>query len=290
MLIAVLCVLEIAVLGEMGVAIRGGSSAQAAPWFAQHVNAPFAPGPHLIEGGPHRLFDPGSQPALTVDIGYADLTIVARSVPQIDASVSKSSDFGFMRSKAPIQAEQDGAGVHISAADTTGFSTGDNRMVTVIVPPNTQVTVVSAGDISVSGLRAEASIHSRGNGSITVEDFSAPSLRLTSSGPISMHEVTATRLDATSTDDKIDAAELQVHGGVIEGDDAVTLGFAPGTDTVVNASTSDGKIHLSGFPADAGPASSNDGDAETQSIRVGAGGGHLDVHSSDDDVALSQQG
>jgi hypothetical protein len=173
---------------------------------------------------------------------------------------------------------------------------GDDRMVTVLVPPETQVTVVNAGDIKATGLRAEATLNSIGNGSVTVDDYDAAALHVSSSdGPIVLHQIVAPRLDATSSSDRIEGTALQVRDGIVESDGRVTLGFATGADTLVTAKASDGKIHLMGFDAAASGApgrssSDDDDDSSSQTVRVGSGDGRLEVHSSDGNITLDQEG
>jgi hypothetical protein len=289
-IIAGLVVLELAVLGEIGVALHGG---QAPPWSTQRTDAETASFPHLVEGGPHKTFATGGHPAVTVDIGYADLTIVTGNVSQIDVALSRSRDVGFLRSRAPITAREDGETIRIAATDEPGWSTGDDRMLTVVVPPETQVTVVNAGDIRANGLRAESSFNSNGNGSVTIKDYDAPALHVTASnGPISLHEIVAARLDATSGNDSIEGFGLQVRGGSVEASDRITLGFALGADTLVSAHTNDGKVNVSGFSAAASVHKSsgdNSDDSSTESVRVGAGDGRLDVHTSDGNINLTQE-
>jgi DUF4097 and DUF4098 domain-containing protein YvlB len=289
-LIAVLIALEVVIAGEMVLAIRGD---QPAEWSAWQSGAVAASGPNLAEGGAHQLFAAGAHPALTVDIGYADLTIRAGDASQIDVSLSKSNDFGMFRSNGPITATKDGETVRIATVNERHWSTGDERMVTVIVPPNTKITVERAGDIRAEGLRADASFSSVGNGTVTVEDFNAPSLSVSASdGRISLQRVAANRLDVTSSDGRIVGTGLQLRDGNIESSDGrVSLGFAAGTNALVSAETSDGKIRVSGVPGVTETEKSNDedDDASSRSVRIGAGEGRLDVRSSDGNIYLNQE-
>jgi len=157
--------------------------------------------------------------------------------------------------------------------------------------------VVNAGDIKANGLRADGSFNSIGNGSVTVGDYDAPALHVAASnGHIFLHQIVASSLDATSSNGRVEGTGLQVRDGSVEGDGRVTLGFAAGTDTLVTARTSNGRISVSGFSAAASfttrPKSSDDDDDDSpsQTVRVGAGNGHFDVHSSDGNVILSQEG
>lgn len=284
-IIAALFAVELSIIGETVVAIRGG------PYLAR---AGFvAADPRLIEGGPHRTFAPVAHPAVTVDIGYADLTIRTRNSPAIEVSVAPSDDFGFMRATEPITATQDGDAIHVAAAGRRSWTMGDDRMVTLYVPPETQVTVVNAGDIVADGLRAEASLNSIGAGSVTVEDYAAGALRVASArGRIVLHEIAAAHLDATSDEGRVEGTALRVHDGNVESSSRVSLGFATGADTLVNAESGNGRVTVSGFSAAAvRAAQAGAGDAaSSRAVRIGAGEGHLDVHSSDGNITLANEG
>jgi hypothetical protein len=293
-IIAVLLVIELAIIGAAGVALHAGQPTSSS---AQRTRAHAAAGPHLAEGGAHQIFDASAHPTLTVDIGYADLTILTSKAPHIDVSLSASTAYGAFREKAPLTARGDGETVAITTTERRGWSVGDDRMVTVVVPPETRVTVVRAGDIRANGLRAEASFNSIGAGSVTVEDYDAPSLRVAASnGRISMHQIVAARIDATSRDGRVEGTALQVRDGNVESNGPVTLGFVAGADTLVTAATSNGRVSATGFGAGASVASvrkaGEDGAASwsTQTVRVGAGDGRLDVHSSDGNINLAQEG
>jgi hypothetical protein len=287
-IIATLVVVEAAIIGMGVMAVRG---IRPVPWYARPGYATAASGPNLAEGGAHRVFDAGANPVLTVDIGYADLTIRTGSASQFDVSVQPSTDFGPMRAKAPITAVQDGATVHVATAHPEGFSMGDDRMVTVIVPPHAEVDVLNAGDIKAYGLQGRATIKSVGNGSVTLEDVSAPSVVVASrSGDISLIRVTTEHLDVTTHDGDIAGSGLAIKDGNVDsGDGRVTLGFASGTDTLVTALTGDGKIRVSGVPPEATAGTTSDDDSATRTVRIGAGAGRLDVHSGDGNIDIAKE-
>jgi hypothetical protein len=259
--------------------------------FGHHkpVTTAYADGPALVADGPPQTFHVGAAPKLYVDIDYADLTIDTGNPAQMEVSL-RSSD-GIFDDKRDIVARAVGDTIHISKRGDEGMSSGDDRMVTVIVPPGTEVTVASGGDIKATGLQAAASISSVGRGSVAIEDFDGPRLRVSSThGSILLQKVTATHLDVTSSDDHIDGSALQVRDGTISADDHVTLGFATGTNTLVNALTNDGKIDVSGFPDGASLSSTSNDDNASQTVRVGSGTGHLEVHSNDGNITLTQEG
>jgi hypothetical protein len=145
-IIGAILVAEFAIVGFAVAAIRG-----------VEVPLSFAPryaDGHLIEDGPHQVFAVGAHPTLTVNIGYADLTIRA-SEAAVDASVSSSTSYGMLNATAPITARRDGDSITIATAAEHGWSTGDNRMVTVLVPPRTAVTVLRAGARSRSKISTD---------------------------------------------------------------------------------------------------------------------------------------
>jgi hypothetical protein len=289
-IVAALIMIELAIAGEAVIALRGG---QFAPPQAARLVVPTGSPTRIVEDGPHDVFDASGRPALSVDIGYADLTIITREASQIDVSVSASNAFGFFRATAPINARSDGEILHIATDGGPMWAIGDDRMVTVVVPPETRVTVVNAGDIKAIGLRAEASLKSIGHGSVTVDDYDAPTLVAASHGRISLDGVVAGRLDATSTDGRIEGSALHVRDGSVDSSGRVTLGFAAGSDTLVTAETNNGRVRLSGLATTAtrvtGSGDSDD-DSSAETIRLGAGDGHLTVHASDGNINLAQQG
>jgi hypothetical protein len=301
-LIVALIVVEIAIVGGMVRAVTGGPAFPAMtvtlPVTAAAPPVPFVPsGDAFVEGGAHKLFATGPHPTLTVDIGYADLTILARDGSQIDASVSPSEDFGYLRETAPITGRKSGDTVRIETRHSSGFTIGDNRMVTVLVPPGTYVNVQRAGNIKVAGIRGDSSIKSVGNGRVTVDDYDAPTIRIeTSNGDIVLNRVSTANLSVNTSNGSIDGTELNVRdGSVATSNDSVRLGFAAGTNAVVNAETSNGTVHLFGFPAGTptvrrSSSDDDDDDDAYQTVRIGAGAGRLDVHASNGNIDLSEAG
>ena len=280
-IIAGLVVLELAIIGGIGASLRSGTQAFVAGGPAAAIPA----GPDAVaEGGAHKIFSVGfgSHPSLTVDIGLADLTIATHQGP-VDVAVSKSSDFGPIRETGPITARQVGNGVRIAINESRNIAIGDDRMVTVLVPPETRVTVVRAGDINVSGLRAPASIAAAGSGDVEIDDYAAPALRVvTRHGHITLRRVEATQLDLIAKSGHVDGSGMTVHDGNIESDERVTLGLEPASDTLVNVATDDGKILVSGF----GGGESTGTGAGPRTVRIGNGQGRLAVHAGDGDINL----
>lgn len=232
-IIAALLVVELAIVGEV-IATVHPSHPSGSTGGSTNANAAY--GSSLVEDGPHRIFEVGAHPALFVDIGYADLTIVVRHTATIDAGLRSSADYGLFRSQAAITAREDGATIHVVSNDRARLSSGDDRMVTIVVPPSIQITVLSAGDVKAAGLRAETSIRSTGTGSVTREDYRANSLHVsTANGNIVLDRISSGRFDISSRHGVIDATALRIRDGRIETRDRISLRFASGTNTLVSA-------------------------------------------------------
>lgn len=263
LILASIVTLEVLVVAGMVAAIRGG---EVAKWVAPSTQAAVIDGDRLVEGGDHRTFEAGAHPVLTVDIGYADLTIRAGEPGRFDASLSSGRTLS-LGPAATIVARKDGDGLRIEKTSGAVLSAGDMRRVTVLVPPETRVEVGEAGEIEAYGLRGEASFNSVGNGKIRVEDFNAPRLHVeTSDGRIVLTDITTPHIEAIAKDGRIEGSVLSLRDGNIESDDGrIQLGFAPGADTLVSADGSDGSV---------------------RTFKFGAGSGRLSVHADDGSVSI----
>jgi Putative adhesin len=308
-LIAVLIGIEVALVVGMIGAIRGSWG----PSYAfQTAGASVPPA-----GGTHWSFAAGSHPSVTVAIGHADLTVETLPGAQIAVTVVPGVE---VNSSGPIRARDEGGTIRISAEDSEGASRFyvDDRNIHVIVPPETHVIVEQAGDIDASGLRAPASFESS-HGDISIHDFrgqlsatssdgrleisdaDCPTLHVASSnGRVTLTRVTAAQIDASSSNGRVEGTALQLRDGRVSSSNGrVSLGFASGADTTVSAASSNGHVHVSGFPS--GPTTAvkhgddDDSDDDSDSsaattVRVGAGSGRLNVHASNGSINLSQEG
>jgi hypothetical protein len=288
-LIAALVIVEFAIVGGIFIAIRGSAVVN---WpIHRHQQHDTGNG---SDSGSSYSFVTGSAPALTIDVGYADVAIVTQSAGNVDVTVPGDRLPSFMGALAPITATADGDTVRVVAQQGHWSMFGDPRVVRITVPVATRVTIQNAGNISATGLRAEASLSSV-RGDITVDDFNAPALHLAASdGHMTLHAIVADLLEATSSNGRVEATGLQVRDGhVVSSNGRITLGFRPGADTVVSAATSNGMIKVSGLDGGAAVRSGgddDDDDANARTVRVGAGEGRLDVHASNGNINLSQEG
>jgi hypothetical protein len=309
-LIAVLIGVEMALVFGMVVALGGGPHGRfgrfGTPAGAASIQPP-------------STFTARSRPALAIDVGMADVVIDAVEGSRIAVSVSDSHRH--VGSSAPIGARDDNGTIRVTANETDAWSfLGDSRTVHITAPPQTAVEIVHAGNIAVNGLRGDATINSsasfhpgdgivvrdfRGaltattsNGNLDVIDADCTELHVSSSnGRVTLTRVKAQHIDATSSNGRVNGTGLRLRDGrVASSNGRVSLGFAPGADTTVTAASSNGRVNTSGLPAAAGTQNSNaavdeDGDPmPAKAFRVGAGGGRLDVHSSNGSIDLTQEG
>jgi hypothetical protein len=310
-LIAVLIGVEVALVVAMAGAVRGRSPST---WFGfSHDSAGASSAAAVAQSW---TFPAGGAPSVTIDIGLADLTIETRpGAQQIAVGVAPGVQFG---PSGAISARQDGGTVRITAPDTSGwhFFQADDRNVHVTVPPETRIVVESAGDIVAGGLRAAASFAGEGfvkindfqgdlsatssNGHIEITDASCSALHVDSSnGRVVLRRVTARQIVATSSNGRIEATALDARDGSVSSSNGrVSLDFAPGADTTVTAEASNGSVRVSGLDAAAPAQAVSGGDDEddddsggpsAKTVRIGAGGGRLDVHASNGNIDLMRE-
>ncbi len=304
-LIAVLVGVEVAIVAGMVGALRGNSAPH---WFGW---SPVSAG--TFEH-PAWTFAAGPAPAVVVDIGHADLTIETRPSAQISVAVVAGVEIS---SSGPISARDDNGTIRITAAGSVASHFYvDDRNVHVTVPPATRVTVESAGDITASGLRAAASFDSA-HGDIEVRDFhgplsatsadghveitdaQCPTLHVASyNGRVVLRRVAASQIDASSSNGRVEGVAVQLHdGSVSSANGRVSLGFVPAADTTVSAASNNGHVRVSGFaaaPANqtrrGGDEDDDDNSPSATQVRIGAGSGRLNVHASNGNIDLTQEG
>jgi hypothetical protein len=302
-LVAVLIGVEGALLFSMAVAVRGGLPG---PSFGFHHAA------DVPAGAPSWSFSAGPNASVVIDIGLADLTIETQAGARIAVAVVPGLVVG---SPGSIAARDDGGTIRVTTPDNSGWVAADDRNVHVIVPPATRIIVEEAGDIVASGLRASASFDSphgwitvrdfhgdltatSSNGHIDVSDADCPTLHASSeNGRVVLRRVSAQNLIASSSNGRVEATGLEAHNGSVSSSNGrVSLGFAPGADTTVDATASNGSVNVTGFAAVAAggvnPPSddSDDEDSSARTVRVGGGSGRLDVRANNGSIDLTREG
>jgi len=183
------------------------------------------------------------------------------------------------------------------------------RTLTVSVPTATQLEIIAAKTANVDGLRGDASIHGD-DGEITVNDHHGSldvqaddgRVLLTNiegadvsvkndDGRVELTRVHAQSLNVRTNDGGVVARDLTVGNGTIAADDAaVDVQFAAGNNLTIDMTTSDGHVDI--VPP---LAASSDGDGDSDSdnkhaqLRIGNGGGHLDVSTNDGRITIAAE-
>jgi hypothetical protein len=250
----------------------------------------------------------GPAPAVTIDVHDADVAIQA--APSLSVRVTEAVHrwgWGSRNASPIIKLNRTPDGVRISAADADDghvhfIMGGFNREVTVFVPPTAQVTVVSAGKIAATGMRAPFVAHvddaditladqrsdvnvSTNDGDVELTDVAGGTVAATTNdGHLVLSRVSADTLRAHSDDGHVTATDLRAVDGTVTTDDGhVTIGFAAGSDAVVNLHTDDGGISI-----DDKTARDDEVGNSSHTIRIGSGRGHFDVSSGNGDITITQ--
>ncbi|HEV8020535.1 MAG TPA: DUF4097 family beta strand repeat-containing protein [Candidatus Lustribacter sp.] len=315
-LIAVLIGVEVALLVAMVNAVQGRGMS----WFPVAMTAPdTVPGPHFGQRPSSYQFPAGAHPAVIVDAAGVDVVVETQAIPRIFVTLHTERSGPFTGKAQEISASDEGGTIHVTSDDVQqthvfGF---EKLTLQIIAPPNTRVSVTDAGDVTLSGFRAATSLDSR-DGAIEVRDFRGDLEAYSSDGRIDVTDadcstlhasasngrlvlthVNAAQIDASSTNGRVIGTAVQLRDGRVSSSNGrVSLGFAAGADTTVTAATSNGRINVSGFavPASLVKTGGNDSDSDdddapaAKTIRVGAGSGRLDVHTSNGSIDLSQEG
>jgi Putative adhesin len=183
---------------------------------------------------------------------------------------------------------------HFTLGDTT------NR-VELSVPPMTQLHISRSGGDDVSGLQNGADVVSQ-DGHISLDDMKGDIKAHSDDGRITLSNVSANQIDASTNDGRIYASQIEMTGASpramlhsdsgsmrISGtfpsgnyafttsDGRIELGLLGGSDASVDASTGDGHIVVDGRDQ-AGP------------IRVGGGSAAMRVRTEDGSVHITTNG
>jgi hypothetical protein len=170
------------------------------------------------------------------------------------------------------------------------------------VPPMTHLKIARSGGDDVSGLQNGVDVISQ-DGHITLDDMKGDIKAHSDDGRITLNNLSANQIDATTNDGRIYATQIEMTGASpratlrsesgsmrISGsfpagsysfttaDGRIELGLLTGSDASVDASTGDGHVVVDGRE----PAG--------QPIRVGAGSAAMRVRSEDGSVHITTNG
>jgi hypothetical protein len=299
-LIGALVVVELAIVGmaarALGAGVPAGPMVGGTGW-----------GGHAVSQTDQSL-PTGPAPVVTIDVHDADVAIQA--APSMSVRVSEAVHrwgWGGGTTSPSVKLSRTADGVRISAADADDGNVhfmmgGFNHDVTVFVPATAQVTVVSAGKVAATGMRAPFVAHvddgditladqrsdvdvSTNDGDVELTDVEGGTVAATTNdGHLVLSRVSAETLRAHSDDGRVTATDLRaVDGTVTTNDGHVTIGFAAGSDTVVNLHTDDGGISINGTTARDDEVGNS-----SHTVRIGSGRGHFDVSSGSGDITINQ--
>jgi hypothetical protein len=266
-----------------------------------------------LSGHSVRTFTTGRAPHVVIDDDGATLGVTVRPGTTVDVSEETQAS-GWVQGqggRATIERTSDGLRIVRSGPGLVVSLGLVRRRLDVVVPPETQLEVKNAGSMSITGLRADARLHSD-DGSITVADMRGNVTVKTDDGRIDLDDVagstidcnsdngriTLDRVDAdavtiTSDDGRIDATRSRLSSGKIQTSNGrIRLVLDPRSDVTIRAQTSSGKVIAQApLTAQASSNGSDDDDDDAPStIRVGSGAGHLEVGSDDGSITIAAQG
>jgi DUF4097 and DUF4098 domain-containing protein YvlB len=296
--VAMLIAAEIAIVGMAIYALgRGGTSLAAGLHSSDFAAAPIAP---LAAGlTPHVVID---DPRSRVVVGTSgDELVHVRDLTRIRGAVFSSGPYPH------LTAARTADGVRIARPDggRVTFSLFDISVqrIEVDVPSGSRLEIARCEGADVNGLNGDVSVHSidghvklsdlRGSvdarsddGYISATNVRGDRLAVESmDGHLSLDNVTVASLLGTTRDGRIEAGNLSVANDATlqTADGSLRVGFAPGANLTVDASTRDGKITVDGFSGD------NDSSAQ-RTIRLGAGTGRMKLATDDGSIHITTNG
>ncbi len=292
-LISLLIAVEVVIAGLALYTLRGAGFVSAGGVHEVEYNAPaIAP------------ISAGYAPVVTVDDVDSHVVVTPSNDGQVHVT-DRTEVHGFMFGADRAQVLQvtrtlDGVRVyrpegHFTLGDTT------NR-IELSVPPMTQLKISRSGGDDISGLQNGVDVSSQ-DGHITLDDMKGDIKAHSDDGRITLGNVSANQIDATTSDGRVYATQLQMTGASprvtlhsdsgsmrISGsfpagsysfttsDGRIELTLLQGSDANVDASTADGHVVVDGR------------DLEGQPIRVGNGSASMRVRSEDGSVHITTNG
>ncbi len=269
-------------------------------------------GMHTVSFAP-RTFDPidaGSTPHVQIDDADSTVTVSVSSDGLVH--VWDNTRFGgaiFAKNSPPqLQVERtpDGARIYRPSGDNDWFNLGwSDRKISVAVPANATLEIVSCAGADISGLNGSIRAHSddgdvsardlRGDadlssddGGIAVAGMNARSLSVsTSDGDVNLRDIQVDSLDGSTNDGDITASGLKVAGGSLKTSDGSVEVALGGTNLLVHAHTDDGSVSFDGRKVS---TSDDDDDSSSGDYKMGSGGGTLEVASNDGNIHISTNG
>jgi hypothetical protein len=300
-IIAGLGIIELWILGLM---VRSVHGSRESGYAMPDARVGFA-SPAAAAGGSRteRTLETGPAPHVTIDDDDAVLTVSVRPGTAVSV-IEERRVRGWVRGgDQPLSIERTSDGVSIERSSGIAVAFGSiERRLDVVIPPGTDLDVQNAGTTTLSGLRADASLHSD-NGSVIVSDHRGALTVKTDNGRIELHDIAGPSVDVSSdngrvifdgvrtdavaieTDNaRIEIARSVLRGGKIQTDNGrIRLALDPSSNVTVTAHAASGKV-IAEAPLHA--VRTGDDDDAPSTIQVGSGAGQLEVGSDDGSITV----
>jgi Toastrack DUF4097 len=292
-LISLLIAVEVVIAGLALYSLRGAGFASAGGFHGVEYTAP-----------PIAPISAGYAPVVTVD-DIDSRVVVTPSNDGLVHVTDRTQVHGFIFGSDHAQVLQvtrslDGVRIyrpegHFVLGDTT-------TRIELAVPPMTHLKIARSGGDDISGLQNGADVVSQ-DGHITLEGVKGDIKAHSDDGRVTLTNVSANQIDATSNDGRIYATQIEMTGpspratlhsdsgsmrisgsfpagnySFTTADGRIELSLLAGSDASVEASTGDGRVVVDG------------GDLAGQPIRVGAGSATMRVRSEDGSVHIITNG
>ncbi len=295
-LVGALVVAEFVILGVAAEAVSGH---HAASWT-------FDPGErsgrHGVTRHLDKNFDVGAAPHVVLDVDRATVSVIAGPSGTVHVLGTMSLQGRFSGAAPSLDAVRTADGVRVSAESGLVHVHGRlHREVQLTVPADASVQIVSAGNVTVTGLHGSVTARvddgdvrvanhrgdvdvTTGSGSVEVLDVQGRTVSVRSdSGAVKLTATAADRLDAETSSGAIVADGLRAADGSLRSDSgSVAVTFARGSDAAVSVRTEDGSI----TGADSGSADESSG--ASRALRLGAARGRFTVSTASGSIAVSQ--
>ncbi len=249
-------------------------------------------------------------PVVAIDDDGVDYTVRTGSTDTVQVREILESSGMTHVSLGQLTMEKTSDGVRIARQDhnssvmTIGFGSFRHE-VEVTVPPGTRLNVSNVGTFDASGLHAPMTVHSN-NGRITLTDVASDaelhttngrieivrgsfaSLNATSdNGRITLTDVVAAHAQIHTDNGRIESTHLEIGGGAIQtGNGRIDLGIAAGSNVMIEAHTSSGKVRAAA-PLTATVTGDPDDDDRIHTVPIGNGTGRLTVSSDNGSIDIS---
>jgi hypothetical protein len=307
--VAIVVGLGVVELWIVGLTLRSVGLAGPSRPAASNAASPIAASPAEPDSQGLKSVETGASPHVVIDDEDATLTVSVRPGSSVVVSDQTRISGWMQGASRPVSIARTSDGLRIFRPDS-GLSVSMGfvrRRLDVIVPPQARVDVQNAGSMTVSGLRADVTLHTddgtvvvrdvRGNvevktddGRIELDDVGGPAVDVaTDNGRVTFDRVEADTVAVSTDDGRVDIGRSLLRGGKIQTSNGrVQLGLDPRSDVTVSARASSGRV-IAQPPLVRG-GSANDDDDVPATIRVGAGRGHLDVASDDGSITVAAGG